>query len=121
LFINTIIAGSTDGDCVNIGTIHLTAPTTWSQMAAVVLYWMTIPMLGPLANNGGPTWTHALLPGSPAIDAGSGVHCQAFDQRGYDRPVDGNGDGVAGCDIGAFEFDPDRDGVNKIFLPLILR
>jgi hypothetical protein len=59
------------------------------------------PLLGSLANNGGPTRTMALLPGSPAIDAGnnslipSGV---TTDQRGFDRIVNGT------VDIGAFEF-----------------
>ena len=33
------------------------------------------PLLGPLADNGGPTQTHALLPGSPAIDAGNPAGC----------------------------------------------
>ena len=64
------------------------------------------PMLGPLADNGGPTMTHALLPGSPAIDAVPKDGCAlAVDQRGlprafavtsYDTP----------CDIGAFEWQP---------------
>jgi hypothetical protein len=65
-----------------------------------------------LANNGGPTQTHALVPGSPAIDAG-GTDCTdatgaplTTDQRGKPRPVDGNGDGTPACDIGAFEFFP---------------
>jgi hypothetical protein len=53
------------------------------------------PVLGPLANNGGPTDTRALLEGSPAIDAGGA--CSATDQRGVARPAGG------GCDIGAFE------------------
>ena len=35
------------------------------------MYRNTAPMLGPLQDNGGPTFTHALLPGSPAIDAGT--------------------------------------------------
>ncbi len=62
------------------------------------------PLLGPLADNGGPTMTHALLPDSPAIDAGS---CTVdADQRGVARPQDGNSDGVAQCDIGAFELEP---------------
>src|SRR5882757_8839066 len=49
----------------------------------------TDPMLGPLQDNGGPTFTHALLPGSPAIDAGdpSFAPPPSFDQRGpgFDR------------------------------------
>jgi hypothetical protein len=61
--------------------------------------------LGPLQNNGGPTLTHALLMGSFAIDAGDPTGCaRATDQRGFFRLVDGNGDGVAWCDIGAFEY-----------------
>lgn len=63
------------------------------------------PMLGPLADNGGPTWTHALLPGSPAIDAGDPALCEATDQRGVARPKNGDGDGNPVCDIGAFEAD----------------
>jgi len=61
------------------------------------------PMLGPLQDNGGPTLTHALLFGSPAIDAGDNSACGATDQRGFKRPMDGDGDGTATCDIGAFE------------------
>jgi CSLREA domain-containing protein len=67
------------------------------------------PKLGPLNNNGGATLTHALLAGSPAIDAGNPGGCNddvgvtlAADQRGFRRPVYG---GVAlRCDIGAFEY-----------------
>ena len=68
------------------------------------------PRLGPLADNGGPTPTHALLPGSPALDAGSPkpfeigtAYCQAVDQRGQTRSVDGDGDGAPRCDMGAVE------------------
>lgn len=53
------------------------------------------PLLGLLADNGGPTKTHALLPGSPAIDKGG--DCLAVDQRGVPRPQG------AACDIGAYE------------------
>lgn len=61
------------------------------------------PLLGPLADNGGPTDTQALLAGSPAIDAGDDAGCPAEDQRGRPRPADGDGDGAAACDIGAYE------------------
>lgn len=61
------------------------------------------PNLGPLANNGGPTPTRALLAGSPAIDAGDpGASCPSTDQRGVAR-FDGNYDSVVRCDIGAYE------------------
>ncbi len=56
------------------------------------------PMLAPLADNGGSARTEALLPGSPAIDAGDASSCPATDERGVKRPA---GDG---CDIGAYEF-----------------
>jgi Ca2+-binding RTX toxin-like protein len=56
-----------------------------------------------LANNGGPTKTHNLVAGSPAIDVFF-TACPATDQRGFLRPVDGNGDTIATCDIGAVEF-----------------
>jgi len=59
-----------------------------------------------LANNGGPTQTIALEPGSPAIDAGDPAVCAnppvyGVDQRGYVRP----GIGHTQCSIGAYEAD----------------
>ena len=62
------------------------------------------PLLGPLADNGGPTWTHALLPGSPAIDHGSSGGLTT-DQRGQPRPVRFPAYFAAddGSDIGAYE------------------
>jgi hypothetical protein len=61
----------------------------------------TDPLLGPLQDNGGPTFTHALLPSSPAIDAGdpSFTPPPFYDQRGsgFDRVVNGR------IDIGSFE------------------
>jgi predicted outer membrane repeat protein len=62
-------------------------------------------MLDPLANNGGPTKTHMLQPGSPAIDnVATGCPPPSTDQRGGMRPVDGDGDGSALCDVGAVEY-----------------
>jgi hypothetical protein len=62
------------------------------------------PLIGALADNGGPTLTHALLSGSPAIDAGNPAGCKGtdgnditVDQRGKVRPSG------SACDIGAFE------------------
>jgi hypothetical protein len=54
------------------------------------------PKLGALADNGGPTNTHALPTGSPAIDAAPSLDCPEEDQRGTAR--------TGKCDIGAFEF-----------------
>jgi hypothetical protein len=71
------------------------------------------PLLGPLAHNGGPTMTHALLPGSLAIDRGNmaavpGGDVPFVDQRGspFTRVVDGDNVPGARIDIGAFERQP---------------
>lgn len=56
----------------------------------------TDPVLGPLADHGGQTFTHALLAGSPARDAATGA-CPATDQRGVPRPQG------SACDVGAYE------------------
>jgi len=68
-------------------------------------------LLGPLAANGGPTPTHALLLGSPAFGAGTNTGCPATDQRGIVRPQ-----GIL-CDIGAFE----RVVAQTVFLPLVAK
>lgn len=61
------------------------------------------PLLGPLQDNGGLTFTHALLVGSPAIDAGSAIDIAGLpvtiDQRGLSRPQGST------VDIGAFELE----------------
>jgi hypothetical protein len=103
---NTIVAGNAADDCIvasstgdayNIdgdGSCGLSG----TDQSAVA------PLLGPLADNGGPTLSHALLVGSPALDMGSpavpgsgGMACETTDQRGVTRP-----DGSR-CDVGAFE------------------
>lgn len=67
----------------------------------------TNPQLGPLADNGGPTLTHALLGGSPALDKGKDLSGTGKDQRGLTRPFDQPGIAIAtggdGSDIGAYE------------------
>ena len=79
-------------------------------------------LLGSLADNGGPTQTHALLSGSPAIDAGNNALAVdengtplATDQIGQNRLFDGNDDGTATVDIGAFEDQAIRTAGQHIF------
>lgn len=64
-------------------------------------------LLGPLQNNGGTTQTMALLPGSPALDAGNPSGCTdeqgnllSTDERGMPRP---GSEDARGCDMGAYE------------------
>lgn len=67
------------------------------------------PLLGSLEDNGGPTFTHALLPSSPALDLGTDTFVSgastSIDQRGFPRISDGAGRGgrALQADIGAFE------------------
>jgi hypothetical protein len=76
----------------------------------------TDPMLFSLTSNGGPTKTHALQTGSPAIDAGKPGPGIPNDQRGIQRPQDGTGDGQSIHDIGAVEImqDGDNDGMPDV-------
>ncbi len=110
LFIhNTIISNNlSGGDCagaiIDIGH-NLDSDGSCNLDPAIGSLPNTDPLLGPLQNNAGPTLTHALLPGSPAIDAGDDTQCPPTDQRGVPRPQDGNGDGLATCDIGAYELE----------------
>jgi CSLREA domain-containing protein len=107
---NTIVAGNTSlgaplncgadtggsikssGDNIESGTnCGLTAPGDLQS---------TDPLLGPLADNGGGTDTHAIANLSPARDTANGAACPATDQRSVGRPQG------PGCDIGAFELVP---------------
>ena len=103
---NTIVAGGPTAACT--GTItslgHNLSNDSSCGFTATGDQQNANPMLGPLASNGGPTQTHALLAGSPAIDAGS-LDCPppAADQRGVTRQQDGNATPGAVFDIGAVE------------------
>ncbi|MGO9957102.1 MAG: choice-of-anchor Q domain-containing protein [Solirubrobacteraceae bacterium] len=93
---NTLVSGNSGTNCLGVVTDHghnlsfpdNSCPGTNGD-----------PMLGPLADNGGPTQTMALGAGSAAIDQvpATGAGCPATDQRGVSRPQG------AACDIGAFE------------------
>jgi hypothetical protein len=107
-FKNTIVANN-DGMQCDSGTFGYTSQGNNIDGSTTCSFTQqsdrsnTNPQLGPLQNNGGPTQTHALPKGSPAVDAGDNAACPPTDQRGQARPFDGNDDGVATCDIGAFE------------------
>ena len=106
--LNTVVAGNGDpadgDDVVNYGT----GTASYSLIRSEGGYGLTDvignllgvdPLLGPLADNGGPTLTHALLAGSPALDAGPIDGCPGTDQRGVARPQ-----GYY-CDMGAYELE----------------
>ena len=106
VFRNTIVAGCNndlgDGFTTVADDYNLDASDT-CNMSGTDLRGVD-PLLGPLADNGGPTQTRMPQPGSPASDAGNpgvagsgGLTCEATDQRGVARPVGPR------CDIGAFE------------------
>lgn len=131
---NTIIAGNTatiiGGDCGFLPGINITSSNNLGDATCIggageLSGVIAAPLLGPLADNGGPTETHALLAGSPALEGGNPAGCTdaddialTTDQRGFTRPVDGDGDGTSTCDIGAFEVqletDEDGDGIPDV-------
>ena len=114
---NTIIANSSSGgDCANAGPI-ITNINNLVEDGTCSPAFSGDPLLGPLQDNGGPTETHLLLFGSPAIDNGDNVTCEATDQRGVMRPIDGDGDGIVVCDIGALEVDTMPR--MEVFLPVV--
>lgn len=104
---NTIVAQN-GADCSGSGVqssgYNLAGDAT-CNFAAAGDRTSTNPQLGPLQDNSGNTPTHALLPGSPALNAGNPAAvgdapaCTAVDQRGISRPQ------AERCDIGAFELE----------------
>ncbi len=78
---------------------------------------LTDPLLGVLASNGVPTRTQLLLAGSPAIDAGDAAGCFFSDQRGHPRPLDGDENGSAVCDVGAVEVPEPEVGLEVLARP----
>jgi CSLREA domain-containing protein len=110
---NTLIAHNTSrvspagSDCAGslVGANNLIlAPSPGCTVTATASLIGVAPLLGPLADHGGATLAYNLLPGSPAIDAGSPGGCPDHDQRGVFRPQDGDASGGPRCDIGAYEY-----------------
>jgi len=88
-----------------VGLVPTSAPTSFTAAGDQRGVYPT-PLavgLGPLALNGATLQTHSLLPGSVARDASNPSLTLQVDQRGVRRVADGNGDGLARADIGAFE------------------
>ncbi len=130
--LNSIVASNRDGsptgtpatDCLGTlgsGGFNLVGTTQGCNFVALDTDQVNVDAgLAALANNGGATPTHALLVNSLALDAGDPAGCldstmQALltDQRGLPRIRDGNADGMARCDSGAFELQP--ESIDPIF------
>lgn len=105
---NTVVANSSSGgDCFNNGGTINDNGYNIVEDNSCGFVGGSDPLLGPLQDNGGDTFTHALLDGSPAIDAGDSA--LTSDQRGITRPQG------AFDDIGSFE----QLFTYDIFLPII--
>jgi len=96
------------GTVISLG-YNLSSDAAGGLLTAIGDQINTDPMLGPLQDNGGPTFTHAPLTGSPAIDAGKNFTAETTDQRGagfvrtFDDASIANANGGDATDIGAFE------------------
>jgi len=113
---NRIIANSRGGgDCQNEGNIGVNSHNLIEDGSCNPAL-IGDPRLGALGNYGGATCTHALLSGSPAIDAGDNSLCSETDQRGVVRPYDGDDEDSAICDLGAYEVVP-----LNVYLPVVVK
>ncbi len=129
---NTIIANNIGGNCrtngfspETMGSIvssghNLSSDNSCSFLQSSDMS-STNPQLGVLKNNGGTTFTMAPLASSPAIDAGNNNTCPLTDQRGETRPLDGNNDSTAVCDIGAVEVRNEDDTTQYLYLPFLVK
>jgi predicted outer membrane repeat protein len=114
---NTIVAGSSGGHNCQISQLtsdhNLEDADTCGFGTYTTTYSLvnTNPLLGQLQVNppGQPIATLALLPGSPAINAGNDAFCPATDERGVRRPIGTH------CDIGAYE------AMQQVFVPIVQR
>lgn len=102
MFKNIIVAMNTPSDCSGIPGASAVGNNLDSDGTCTGFTITADPLIGPLADNGGPTWTHALLPGSPALDVATDCTDHTgtpltFDQRFASRP------GGPECDLGAYE------------------
>ncbi len=117
---NTIVSGNPGGDCSGAVTSqgsNLDGDGSCSLGEGDLSN--TDPLLGPLQDNDGPSFTHALGQNSPAIDAGGRDSCPETDQRGAARLIDGDGDGQADCDIGAYEAPPFQPSTASRSMPAV--
>jgi hypothetical protein len=106
---NVLLAGNSPNNCEGFGSFSSLGGNMSSDGSCPNLNQtgddnnVANVMIGPLFDNGGPIETHALLDGSPAIDDGVNTQCPSTDARGEPRPIDGNDDSTATCDVGAYE------------------
>jgi predicted outer membrane repeat protein len=101
---NSILANNFREDCFSNGTVVVTGVNLVEDGGCALAGALSgDPLLGALTA-GSPSY-FPLLAGSKAIDAGTNINCATSDQRGAARPMDGNGDGTAVCDLGAYEAD----------------